>query len=296
MHAFILLQEHLEMARAEIVELLKPVSVQQFDEILLCEKIGSGVEKLGLCQKALRIVHISEDVYCLGELANFVEGSFCVRFEGNREVEKKVGGMLFDSIEDAEVDMRNPDTKIEILEIGGKYYFGVVEFVSNGMDERKSHNRPEPHPSSLHPRVARAMVNLLGDCEKIVDPFCGSGGLLLEAGLTGHEVEGFDIDQIQVNRARINCEHFGVKCVVEVKDATSVKDLDYFVCDLPYGLNTKTSEHLYERFFEDLKFTRAVVGFPSSYDYSELLKDRKIIHEFTLPLHKTLKKKIVVIS
>lgn len=296
MHLFVLLHEHLDMAKAEIFELLRPSHFILSDKYVLADIEGTNFKHLGLCQRVLSVVGVCEDFEDLSEVAKSIKGSFSVRCEGNRDLEKEIGGKIYDLLDDAKVDLKNADTKIEIYFIDGKYYFGVLEFVGSGLDSHKSHNRPESHPSSLHPRVARAMVNLLGECSEVFDPFCGSGGILIEAGLTGHEVVGFDIDKIQVARAKINCKHFGVDARIEIKDATLVKEMDYFVCDLPYGLNTKTSDGLFEKFFDGLKFKRAVVGCAGFQDVAHLIEDREVLYEFTLPLHKNLKKKILVIE
>jgi len=42
------------------------------------------------------------------------------------------------------------------------------------------------------------MVNLSGARREVLDPFCGTGGVLIEAGLIGLEVYGFDIQQSMV--------------------------------------------------------------------------------------------------
>ena len=68
---------------------------------------------------------------------------------------------------------------------------------TNRFDERRMHFNPAPHPSSLHPRLARAFVNLTGISKgELYDPFCGAGGILIEAALCGFIAVGSDIDPI----------------------------------------------------------------------------------------------------
>jgi len=56
--------------------------------------------------------------------------------------------------------------------------------LKSGFGKRKPHMRPGFHPSSLNPKLARAFVNLTGIRKgTIVDMFCGTGGILIEAGL-----------------------------------------------------------------------------------------------------------------
>ncbi len=173
---------------------------------------------------------------------------------------------------------------------------------------RRAHLLPEGHPTSLHPKLARAMVNLTGASkgDVILDPFCGAGGILIEAGLVGFQVVGFDIDLIMLRRAKINLDYVGVKDFrLEQKDATLIsKHYDYIVTDLPYGRNSKLSEKelevLYLKFFKVLKrvkVKKAVIGLPDFVDYKKLIKKSglKIKKEFDWYLHKSLTKKILIL-
>lgn len=192
-----------------------------------------------------------------------------------------------------------------------------IEVSKKGFLSRRAHLLPAGHPTSLHPKLARAMVNLTGASgqgEVIVDPFCGAGGILIEAGLIYCRVVGYDIDKLMLKRAKINLDYVGIGgYVLKQKDATTLtrKDRgDYIVTDLPYGKNSKLSENdleeLYLKFFKVLKefrfgrgirTERAVVGLPDFVDYKKLLKKAKlkIKKEFDWYLHKSLTKKIIVI-
>ena len=191
----------------------------------------------------------------------------------------------------------------EILINGKEIELSKKEFLG-----RRAHLLPAGHPTSLHPKLARALVNLTG-VEKdgvVLDPFCGAGGLLIEAGLIGCRAVGFDIDLVMLKRAKINLDYVRVKDYhLEQKDATTLsKHFDYVVTDLPYGKNSKLSEKdldvLYLRFFKVLKRTnvkRVVVGLPDFIDYSKLVKKAglKIKKEFDWYLHKSLSKRIIVV-
>ncbi|MET0134565.1 MAG: methyltransferase domain-containing protein, partial [Kibdelosporangium sp.] len=49
-------------------------------------------------------------------------------------------------------------------------------------------------PGSLHPPVAAAMVRLAGPGQRLLDPFCGSGTIPIEASMAGRDVVGSDVD------------------------------------------------------------------------------------------------------
>ena len=173
---------------------------------------------------------------------------------------------------------------------------------------RRAHLLPQGHPTSLHPKLARVLVNLTGAKvgDVILDPFCGGGGILIEGGLVSFRVVGFDIDSVMLKRAKINLDYVGVEGYrLEQKDATTItKHYDFIVTDLPYGKNSKLSEKeldiLYSKFFKVLKkikVKKAIVGLPDFVPYKKLVKEAelKIKKEFDWYLHKSLTKKIIIL-
>src|SRR3989344_6947431 len=132
---------------------------------------------------------------------------------------------------------------IQIFIAKNKAYCGVVIYTNKeDFDSRKSHNRPFPHPSSLHPKVARALVNITGIKNNgiMLDPFCGTGGFLIESGLMGIKSIGYDISKSMIDGCKENLRHFRVKnSKIKNKNAININDkFDYVVTDLPYGLNS----------------------------------------------------------
>lgn len=72
--------------------------------------------------------------------------------------------------------------------------------------DRQPTERPFFQPGSMDPLLARAVVNLAGarPGRTICDPMCGTGGLLLEAGLVGAELVGSDVQRQMVAGTREN--------------------------------------------------------------------------------------------
>jgi len=73
---------------------------------------------------------------------------------------------------------------------------------------------------------------------------CGTGGVLVEAGLVGASVLGFDVQRKMTRRARVNLHHYlGSGFVVGRADAARlpfVDDaVDSVVFDAPYGRQSK---------------------------------------------------------
>ncbi len=102
------------------------------------------------------------------------------------------------------------------------------------------------------PRMARTLVNIAnvqpGDI--VLDPFCGTGGLLIEAELLGMQTLGSDFDPFMIAGSRVNTQ----KTEVFLGDAASLpirdRSVDSVVTDFPYGQSvcirkTDTMDQLY---------------------------------------------------
>jgi tRNA (guanine10-N2)-dimethyltransferase len=82
------------------------------------------------------------------------------------------------------------------------------------------------------------MVNLsrVRKGDLLPDPFCGTGGILIEAGLIGVRVMGSDSDQRMVEGCRKNLEYFNIPGELLCSDVSAINvRVDAVVTDLPYG-------------------------------------------------------------
>jgi tRNA (guanine10-N2)-dimethyltransferase len=89
------------------------------------------------------------------------------------------------------------------------------------------------------------MVNLarVSPQKTFLDPFTGSGGMLLEAGLMGCPSFGVDLDPIMIHGAQANLCHFKIpNYELIVGDARSppLKIVDAIATDPPYGASSST--------------------------------------------------------
>lgn len=79
----------------------------------------------------------------------------------------------------------------------------------------------------LPPKIARSMVNLAPlnpEGKLLVDPFCGSGRVLVEAAELGYKVAGTDILETQVKETNANLTFLGFNGDVTLMDATHLSD------------------------------------------------------------------------
>jgi len=81
----------------------------------------------------------------------------------------------------------------------------------------------DPKAGMLPPKIARSMVNLVPispEGKTLVDPFCGSGRVLVEAAEVGYKIAGADIVAGQALDTQDNLSSMNFKGQIEVLDAT----------------------------------------------------------------------------
>jgi tRNA (guanine10-N2)-dimethyltransferase len=182
-----------------------------------------------------------------------ITGSLAVRYKNRSEqISSKP---LVQAIADVytlstTVDLTNPDHTIFLLITNEKVYVSeqIAIIDRSFYEQRKAHLRPFFSPISLHPKIARALVNISqakpGDV--VLDPFCGTGGFLIEAGLMNMKVIGSDISEEMIAGAQKNLLSYPIHSFSMITaDIASLPDLlsdrvDAIVTDLPYGKATST--------------------------------------------------------
>jgi tRNA (guanine10-N2)-dimethyltransferase len=106
-----------------------------------------------------------------------------------------------------EIDLETPDHELRAVFADGECFLGwwlassVRDFAT-----RKPTDRPFFQPGSMDPLLARALVNLAGVApgDALLDPMCGTGGVLIEAGLVGARPLGLDAQAKMVRGTRRN--------------------------------------------------------------------------------------------
>lgn len=127
--------------------------------------------------------------------------------------------------------------------------------------DRQPTDKPFFQPGSMDPLLARALANIAGarPGRTLLDPMCGTGGLLAEAGLVGADVIGTDAQWKMVRGARENLGHYldaaadaglpapgdAAVCRADAR-RLPVRDgaVDAVVFDAPYGRQSWHSDEL----------------------------------------------------
>jgi len=184
--------------------------------------------------------------------------SFVVRIKRVREstpeigrwrLEQKIGEIIFNKIRNVKVNLKNPQKTFLGILTDNSFIFGLelTRIKPKPFVERRPRRRAFFHPTAMQAKLARCMVNLAQPRkgELVLDPFCGTGSFLIEAGLIGCRVLGFDMDRRMAEGSLRNLSHYGLKAEgVGVADARHLpivdSTVDCVVTDPPYGISATT--------------------------------------------------------
>ena len=204
-------------------------------------------------------------------------------------------------------DLDNPVERVLVFSIEDRVYVTRMlwEFRAERLDHRHPQRRPVFHPTSLKPRLARLLVNLSGlkPGQTLLDPFCGVGGILIEAGIMGINPTGVEFRERWARGAEENLNYYSVKASVVNADFLEWDggSFDSIVTDLPYGRSsviTDDLEALYSRAINKFHHhtEKAVVMGPVELD--SILEETGwgLKAKIMIPVHKSLVRWIHVIE
>jgi tRNA (guanine10-N2)-dimethyltransferase len=262
--AFELSGEHDTIPRSEVLACLETLEADfhihlSLDGCLIIELKNNEDEIAGILAGKLAMTHHIIKVMGIGgpaemdilDMVNLnlpdFEGAYSVRVKRVRQysgintelMERRLGGIFFDRGHHA--DLKNPRMQFRVLLTEDKSIFGrLAGSIDRGSFEaRKPHYKPFFYPGVLMPRVARALVNISKPDNYLLDPFCGTGGILVEAGLIGINVIGGDMQRKLLLGAKTNLLHYNVHYALMYEDACrlAIRDesMDAVVTDPPYG-------------------------------------------------------------
>jgi tRNA (guanine10-N2)-dimethyltransferase len=227
------------------------------------------------------------------------------------ELSKRLADLVSEEVE-FKVDLAHPDVELLGVLTGERCVFGVTaaRVDRSQFTKRRPTLRPAFHPSTLPSAFARCMVNLARTSKRgtLLDPFCGVGGILLEAGLIGAQLIGVDIEREMIDGARRNLEASGISNFqLMVGDARKLPavEVDAIVTDPPYGRQATTGGvELGELYREALPSMAGVlkhrgylcVTSPAEIELDELAEGAglRIIEKHEQRVHRSLTRRIYV--
>lgn len=108
------------------------------------------------------------------------------------------------------VSLETPDVTVRLIVSQNAAVLGIQALRARGDRYRFRSKKFKifKHPASLTPEDAGVLVNLTGWRSPLLDPFCGSGTIVVEACLRGLEAVGLDVDPNVARGAHLNLALF----------------------------------------------------------------------------------------
>ncbi|HEY7589187.1 MAG TPA: hypothetical protein VIB49_10650 [Thermoplasmata archaeon] len=203
-----------------------------------------------------------------------------------------------------QVDLTAPVDEFRLL-LGEEFYLGrVLEKVPrSSFEARKVDRRSFIRPISLHPKFCRALVNLsrVPSEGTVLDPFSGTGGVLIEASSMGIRPLGGDLRRGMAEGARRSLRHLRLDADFVVADAGCEpwrpSRIHGIATDPPYGRAASTRGEpilrLYERSFAAFREilrpgSYAAVVLPSEDAIDVGRRHMELVEQHTLRVHRSL--------
>ncbi|MDD2297222.1 MAG: methyltransferase domain-containing protein, partial [Sphaerochaetaceae bacterium] len=190
----------------------------------------------------------------------------------------------------------------------GRCFFGeVLHTIDRGSYAyRNPQRRAFFHPGVMMPLMARTMVNLthVEPGEILCDPFCGTGGMLLECEMMGIEAVGSDYDPEMLTGCQQNLPNGACIRADATKMPYPNEAFDAIATDLPYGQSTTIgAESIDTLYTESLKEIRRVLKrggravIVTHKDIRPLTNNLfEIVGYYEQRVHKSLTRRILVLA
>ena len=261
-----------------------------------------------------------EDDASAVDWSEYIDETFAVRVKRVHSeidtvaIERKLGGLILQNCDDIKVNLTKPKSLIRVAAHDNDFYIAIerIKLNKKHFEESKPHKRPFFHPGSMNPKLARCMVNLsrIHAGEMLLDPFCGTGGILIEAGLIGCKVVGSDIYWKMKNGTAINLDYYGITDYrtfnVDIRELKMYEKVASVVTDPPYGISTSTGDvegnEIFREFlyaiYDNMKDDAFLCMASPHYVDLKPIADEvgfEIVEQYSIKMHKSLTRIISVI-
>jgi tRNA (guanine10-N2)-dimethyltransferase len=341
-YIFELSGENFELAIQELIALFETKKaklkvLKQFNNFVLVESalseniVSKLMERSSLVWKAAVLIRELKSLF-LGELEkvkwSFVKLPFCVRVDdlagyARFKMEAKLAGPIYDyhahhdGKTEVLVNLEKPKTTVLFILTNKVNYVTKLLWKSEKgrFLQREPIKKPVFHPTSLKPRLARLLINLsrVQKGKTLLDPFCGTGSVLIEAAILGTNPVGMDIDAKMVSGSKTNLKFYRQKAkliqgnALELQKSFKLDSIDAIATDPPYGRSTfvgaKSLKALYKGFFSSayivLKPKRYLsLLYPHYINAKKMFNKRhwKMIFETEMYVHGGLTRKFLVLQ
>ncbi|MGN0177555.1 MAG: TIGR01177 family methyltransferase [Methanobrevibacter sp.] len=300
--------------------ILKNISEDNFNSYyeILTRRLGYTHEVHELIKES-NLDTFDEDMLSIN-WSTYIDENFAVRVKrfhtkiDTVETERNAGSLILSNCDNIKVNLSKPKTLIRIVVFQNEFYIAIERFKLNKkhFEDSKPHKRPFFYPGSMSPKLARCMVNLsrVKKDQLLLDPFCGTGGILIEAGLIGCKVVGSDIYWKMKNGTSINLDYYGITDYrtfnLDVRELKMYEKVAAVVTDPPYGISTSTGDiegdDIFKEFFKSIYNNMKddaylCMASPHYVDLEPIASEAgfDIVEQYGIKMHRSLTRMISVI-
>jgi tRNA (guanine10-N2)-dimethyltransferase len=233
---------------------------------------------------------------------------------GSMKLERKLGELVLDRVKGVKVSLNQPEKEFLGVITGSTFIFGLkLAMISpTPFMNRRPRKRPFFHPSSVPAKLARCMVNLtkpkMGNL--LLDPFCGTGSFLMEAGMLGCRILGIDAQRKMVAGSSLNLDFYKIDyegLLVADANHLPLNQVDCVVTDPPYGRSATTmgytTREVVQRFLSAsakmlAEGTRICIASPKTVNIGHMAKalGYKHVQSHFVYIHRSLTREIAVLE
>lgn len=142
-------------------------------------------------------------------------------------------------------DYTCPSIIYSICYYKNRWYFG--ELLKHNSEWFKHKNKPCSFSSAINMDIAKTLVSIASKGNKnkrLLDAGCGVGTVMLEACISGYNIEGCDIQWKACKATRENLAHYNYTAKVYRSDIKDIcNNYDAAIIDLPYNLFNHSNDH-----------------------------------------------------
>lgn len=270
--------------------------------------------------KTSNVSDFDEDILSL-DWQDYIDENFAVRVKRfNSDIdtvafERNAGALILEKCNNIKVRLKNPKSLVRLVAFKDIIYIAIEKYHldKKHFEDIKPHKRPFFYPGSMSPKLARCMVNLsrVKAGQLLLDPFCGTGGILIEAGLIGCKVVGSDVNWKMKNGSAINLDYCGIKDYrtfhLDVRELKMYEKVASVVTDPPYGISTSTGDidgdDIFKEFFHAIYDNMAEDAYlcmasPHYVDLNPMIDEVgfELVEQYSIKMHRSLTRIISVIK
>ena len=268
------------------------------------EYLGECEPDLTAFKQLLRDLSLETRQAFAGRVKKIHEGSRRLNPSSQKDFERMIGTMV-----NGPVSLKSPEAEYRAILSEDRCYFGKVLFAfDRGLyDARNPGRRDFFHPGVMMPRMARTLVNIacVREGDIVLDPFCGTGGILIEADLLEAFSIGSDFDPMMIAGSRQNSAGSDLMLADATRLPFCDHSMDAVVTDFPYGQSvcikkTDTMDRLYGDALEEIARVlkpRRMAVVVTHRDISAIAAESfTILQRHEQRVHKSLTRRILVLG